>query len=88
VTKSIFLDHADEWVWDDKYGWQYDGIECPLCGGCLIERDHSMSMCQGPTVPLHLVNTSGQVAPAPGGEQNVEQQTKEDGTQLSEKDVR
>lgn len=23
-------------------------IECPLCGGCLIERDHARSSCPGP----------------------------------------
>lgn len=25
--------------------------ECPICGGCLLERDHAMGSCQGPGDP-------------------------------------
>jgi hypothetical protein len=28
---------------DDPYD-----MECPICGGCLIERDHARSWCPGP----------------------------------------
>lgn len=36
----------------DKLHTVDDGeIECPLCGGCLIERDHAVSTCRGPGQP-------------------------------------
>jgi hypothetical protein len=34
---------------------EFDPLECALCGGCLIERDHAMSRCPGPSENPELV---------------------------------
>lgn len=42
--------------WKQTNGnWEWDDIECPICGWCLIERDHAMSTCPGPQSPEQVV---------------------------------
>lgn len=50
-TQLYFESHVTiEPVFDEL-----DDMECTLCGGCLIERDHAMSSCPGPKTPLEKV---------------------------------